>query len=778
MTYLTYLSRNKLFAIVNVAGLSISLMFVLLITNMTVRQLTVDDNQPDKERTYMFSNEKYVAGHYRYGLEIESHLPFVEDWCAASSQFHVSADYDGKRFDMKTYLVKKNFFTFFSGFKIFDGTAKDALVGDDNVVLTRKAAIKLFGTDRNVVGKVIRREYFEERSMVVTAVIEDIDNSIFLDDTEMFLPFEQMNDFNPSAAIDNVSVSNAASALLFFRFTEGAAPNANEEGLVKKMKEFAWNYTNDHTKRAFFIPMKDFYFSKGEFFLNFSHYNFTVILVFMIVGIIILLMAVFNYVGMSVAQTSYRAKEMATRRLLGSSKQSIFWRMIGESSIMVTCSFFIALLLALAVEPYAMDLLQLKMDIAGDMSPLYVAVCLLFILLLSFVSGFAPASILSSYNPLDVVKGSFRRKTKMFWLRLLGMFQSGLCIGLLACVGYLGVKIYRVLHTPLGYEYGNVLLYQSYGELQGMLSFRGEALKLPFVKHVSFSQGTPYDGGNNSTVFYQDGDSTVGIPFRVFTVDSAFLDIYHIKILEDLHNGAPLFSEAALEATKKISDGNYIRGDGWSIPIGGSFKNFTANSVLDYGGVPQPLVINIAPTDSLYPWIISVEVDDGDLKNFRHTLDRLYVEMTHATDASSDWYDDLMMDEYATYTTMEKVIVIFTLVALLISLLGLMAMNIYFITQRKRDIAVRKVFGSSAFAEQVTLVKFSFVSLLFSLLIAVPLMLFGFKQIDEVLSIEGAFPFWVPFAAFAIVAFITAVSVILISYKAANENPVENLKTE
>lgn len=200
--------------------------------------------------------------------------------------------------------------------------------------------------------------------------------------------------------------------------------------------------------------------------------------------------------------------------------------------------------------------------------------------------------------------------------------------------------------------------------------------------------------------------------------------------------------------------------------------------MLDYGGVPQPLVIKIAPADNLYPWIISVEVDDGDLKNFRQTLDRLYVEMTHATDASSDWYDDLMMDEYATYTTMEKVIVIFTLVALLISLLGLMAMNIYFITQRKRDIAVRKVFGSSAFAEQVTLVKFSLVSLLFSLLIAVPLMLFGFKQIDEVLSIEGAFPFWVPFAAFAIVAFITAVSVILISYKAANENPVENLKTE
>lgn len=774
-TYFTYLSRNKLFTTVNMAGLSISLMFVLLIANMVTRQLTIDSNQPDLERTYMLANEQCAAGHYRYGIELESRLPSIEDWCAVSNQFYPVVSYDNKRMEMKTYLVKKNFFVFFSGFKMIDGIAADALTGNDNVVLTRKGAVKLFGTVNDVVGKIIRRE---QKSMTVTAIIEDIDRSIFLDNTEMFLPFEQMKDFNEAASIDNVYVNNASSAALFFRFTEGTDPNANEEELVKMMKEFTWTYQEDYLKRVSFMPMKDFYFNKKDFYMDLSHYNFTIVLVFIITGIIILLMAVFNYVSMSVAQTSYRAKEMATRRLLGSSQQRIFWRMIGESSLMVSISFIAALWLALAVEPFAIDLLQLKMDIAGDASPLYVAICLLFILFLSLISGFAPASILANYNPLDIVKGTFRRKTKTLWFRLLSIFQSGLCIGLLACVGYLGVQIYRVLHTPLGYEYGNVLLYPGYGELQNMRSFRSEALKLPFVKNVSFSQGTPYDGGNNLTSFYQDGDSAVSISFRLFIADSAFLDIYHINIMEDRHNSAWLLSEKALEETKPISDGNRVVGSGWDFDIRGSFKNFTTNSVLDYGGRPQPLLINICHKDSIWPWSISVEVTEGDLKSYKQTLDKLYGEKTHAVATESNWYDELMMDEYATYTTMEKVIVLFTLVALLISLLGLMAMNIYFIAQRKRDIAVRKVFGSSALTEQMSIVRFSLASLFFSLVIAVPLMLFGFNQIDEILPIEGTFPFWVPIAAFGIVALIMAISAIIISHKAMNENPIINLENE
>ena len=127
---------------------------------------------------------------------------------------------------------------------------------------------------------------------------------------------------------------------------------------------------------------------------------------------------------------------------------------------------------------------------------------------------------------------------------------------------------------------------------------------------------------------------------------------------------------------------------------------------------------------------------------------------------------------------MNKLIGIFTCAALVISLLGLTAMSIYFIAQRKRDIAIRKTFGSSSRNEMLQLMKFSFSSLLISLIIAVPLMIFGIHTIDKIVAYDSSFPWWVPPTAFAVITLISLGSVFLISRKAVRENPVNNIKTE
>ena len=117
------------------------------------------------------------------------------------------------------------------------------------------------------------------------------------------------------------------------------------------------------------------------------------VVLFLVTGIIILFMAIFNYVNMSIAQTTYRAKEMATRKLLGSSRSDIFWRMIGESSIMTVIAFILGFLLAKAAEPIAMDLLGVKLDLTGDLSFMTCLSYLLLIVLLSNISGYVPATI-------------------------------------------------------------------------------------------------------------------------------------------------------------------------------------------------------------------------------------------------------------------------------------------------------------------------------------------------------------------------------------------------
>ena len=248
------------------------------------------------------------------------------------------------------------------------------------------------------------------------------------------------------------------------------------------------------------MPLKDVCFSE-IISLQLRQYNPVKVWIFLVAGILILLMAVFNYVSMCVAQVSYRAKEMATRRLLGSSARSIFWRLLGESALFTTGAFLLALLLAKAVEPTACDLLQTRLDIWGDLNAITLLIYLIGIVLLSLLAGVVPAVLLSHYHPLDVVKGTFRRKTKAVYLLALYVVQSGLTVAMLTCTLYLSAQIYRILREPLGYTYGHVLDYpaMTVGSSEKIRLFRDEARKKPFVKNVCLTAGTAGNREKNNT---------------------------------------------------------------------------------------------------------------------------------------------------------------------------------------------------------------------------------------------------------------------------------------
>ena len=149
-TYLTFLNRNKLFTLVNVAGLSISLMFVLLISNLVTRQLTVDSNVPDADRISVFSNEYWAGANYNLGNHLQSRYPEIEDWTAVSSVVEdmYFARINEHNINFKALIAKKNFLDFF-GYQVADG-AQDAMKAANDVVLTKYGAKRLFGTEQAV----------------------------------------------------------------------------------------------------------------------------------------------------------------------------------------------------------------------------------------------------------------------------------------------------------------------------------------------------------------------------------------------------------------------------------------------------------------------------------------------------------------------------------------------------------------------------------------------------------------------------------------------------
>ena len=777
-TYFTFLEHNKLFTLVNVAGLSISLMLVLLIADMVTRQLTVDKDLPDADRISIFANEVWAGAHYNLGDRLQSRYPEIEEWSALTA-WKTAVEIDGKPVTLTGGMVRKNFFLLFR-FPVFEGSREHLLADDNGAVITRSAAKRLFGTE-HAMGMTMKVPDWDDQTYTVTGIIEDIDNSVISSEMEIFLPYENMRYINPACAIEDTHMSNAASAALFVRTTPGSDLNQKEADMVAYMKEFFWIYQYETVKHARFIPLRDFYFSGTPSNAMLNQYDFKLVIIFLTTGLLILFMAVFNYVSMSLAQTSYRAKEMATRRLLGSSRPEVFWRMIAESFILTLTSFVAGFLMAKAVEPKAMELLNVRLDLAGDLSAPTVLAYIALTAVLSLLAGFVPATILSNYNPMDVVKGTFRRKTKAVYLRMLNIVQCGLTAAMLACSLYLSIQIYRILHAPLGYEYGHVLIYEAAADLQNLQRFRDEVKKLPYVKRVSFSQGTPHSRGNNNTTYIPVADSSLVMSFQTFVADSTFFDIYHIRITEDRHTLADeahvFLSEKAMKDLESAGLKDYYPVGNGRVNIAGVFKDFHIGRSLIDNDI-HPLQIMVIPSDHIYPWNISVEVQDGDLASYQKETDRLYSEAIGGIPFESKWYGDLMTDLYSDFTRMNKLMAVFTCAAFLISLLGLTAMSLYFIAQRKRDIAIRKAFGSSTRHEQWKLMHFSLISVGISLLIAVPLTIFGIHQIDKIVTYDSSFPWWVPITAYLTVAALSIGSVWLISLKATRENPVNNLKTE
>ena len=307
-TYFTFLGRNQLFTVVNVAGLVAAFAFIFLIADMVTRQLTIDSGVKDVGRVYMFTTGNDVWGHYQVAQRFADRYPEIEDWSLYGNCIPVEGRIGSNELTLATAFVNKNFFDFF-GYKVINGDAESMLLSDDNAVLTRQAALKLFGSEEAAMGQTVRLAFASkggaDMPFTVSGVVEEIDNSIFPSEMEVFVPIVNMKyGVSPSKDIDDARMADAASAIMFFRYVEGADPNAKAADMATFLKSFFWPYMMGVTDKVEMVQMQDFYYSSVTT-VNASgrlnQYDFSMVMVFLVSGIIILVMAVFNYASMNVA---------------------------------------------------------------------------------------------------------------------------------------------------------------------------------------------------------------------------------------------------------------------------------------------------------------------------------------------------------------------------------------------------------------------------------------------------------------------------------------------
>ena len=784
-SFFNFLGRNKLYAAINIFGLSVSLMFVILIADYTLRQLTCDDYHAKADHIYVIGNEKSITSGYYLQKYLRDRYPEIESTCAVavsgqSTDATQPVEVGLQKYSATILFADTTFFRIFD-YQLLDGDREQVLASRDNVVLSESFARKVFGTF-NPMGQVIRFPD-EEKSYVVSGVVRDIDRSV-IPNMDIIMRAERLCDIN-SANDEHMSNSGAVTTFILAR--PGADLTAKIPDMLDYFKEIYWIYKGNVYQHVTLTPLRDVYFlsQNNDGGVNYGSWPFVMILFG--VGAVILLFAVMNYINLTVAQTGFRAKEMAARRLLGASRGEIILKLILESTFLCVVAFVIALFLAAAVEPGASRLLGSKIGVWQDMTPAVVACYAAFIVVLGVVAGFIPAMMVSRYKPVDIVRGSFRHRTKMFYSKVLITIQNVITIVLIATSLTIGLQIRHLISAPMGYNTADILDVSTEiftGKPQ-IAQFREELLREPCVEAVALGCGTPHDRGNNNTMQYGP-DRMIG--FQIFIGDSTYFRILGLERLRDNHlatredgNNALFVNQYALQALGIAEDAtNFKVGENYTYnyDIAGVYRDFQLGSALDE---LQPVLLKYydSPEEFLkkaYPWNILVKIH-GDKTAAYNTVKSVFERISDgAVFTGAEYIEQEIEADYAQQRRILHIVGIFTLVAILISALGLVAMSTYYIQQKEQEVAVRKVFGSTR-GEVLTRLVGNFMRLVgAAFVIAVPVAWYLLERWLQDYSVRISLSPLIFLASGAFAAAVAFVAVFWQSSRAADSNPVDSIK--
>lgn len=793
--FFRFLKDNPLYAVINMVGLALSLMFVILIGDYTYRQFSIDKWHRNHERIYVLGteNRNSLMSWPDCAHSLKDRYPEVEDVCCVYMHNgkikHEDKVYEESQGDNagNIMLADSNFFRFFD-FKMIDGDRETALDSPEKCVVTESLAKALF-PDGNALGQPLQIEgtryvfvsddngdpYDSSLVYTVSGVIKDLDKTVFLNETAVIANFERAPQVLGYRLRNDLMASGPlGSTLSFLMLRPGASLEDKIEDLTSYCIESIPVFNFYGNTKAAIIPLDDLMFAPQNTGAGLQTGDKSLLGILLAVVLAILMFAVTNYINLTVANTGFRAKEMATRRLLGSDGLGISLELIGESTLMVFISFIIGGALALLLEDKVAVLFKGKIDILKDINFSTVSVSLLFIVLTGIISGIMPTISLSKYKPIDVVKGSFRYHSKMVLSRIFIILQNVITMTMMTATLTILLQMSHLVKAPLGYNTENIFRVSS----DNPEVMRNALKSQPFVQEIGSFSGTSLDGNYCSMSTRKDKDNN-NLLVYLTTWDKEFIDIMGINLVKDNHlSGDVKYINEELAGKLSLGDGEseVTWGDGKVMQVAGIFSNFHMTNILD---PYQPFLISVKDTDEIEDPNFMVKTD-GDPLAWKKLCD-LVKEVDGSTE-DIDWKVQSIESTVKASLNEEKntmrIVSIFTGVAVLISILGFIGMSLFFIRQRKKEIGVRRIMGSTT-NEVLSLLLTKFCApLLVSFIFAVPLSWFIMDKWLEGFSYRIGLSPWIFIASGAVSLLIAVVSIFFQTLHAAHSNPADAIRAE
>ena len=670
-SFWNFLKKNKLYGAINLVGLTVSMAFVLLLAVYVQRQLSTDSFQQNADRIFVIANENSLTMGYWLDKHLKNNFPEIEKGCcvanmSSASPFHIDGA-GGELVYGQMMSADSTFFDIFS-YELAAGNKADWHLSWDRCMISEEFANAHFG-DKDPIG----RQLFSEEgdaNLTICGVLKDFGNSV-LKTPDVLVRGEMMPRTN--SAHDEY-MSNAGAGTCFVMTYPGADLGAKKGELLDWLEENFWIYKSN-CDQVRLIPLRDLYFlDEGNLDWNgtvqIGNRDFVNLLLAMC--LLLLAFAVLNYINMTTALTGFRAKEMATRRLVGAEKRGIFLKVITESTLICGISMLLAILLAEALSPAASRLLAYHISIFKAVTPVNVLLVLAFIAVLGVLSGIVPALLIQQAQPIEIVRGTLRLKTKTVYSKVIIVLQNMVTVVMLVSALTMGLQIRHMITADLGYNTKDILVIENdfgqSGQLRPLLDrLRAESC----VEEVGQGNGIPLEGTNNVTMEVGAGN---WVSFQQIQGDDEYFRILGLKEKQDNHQRAWWLNEYAFKLIGiEESQTEYVTSMDGSLPIGGIYYDFKVSPLESAQSAAMIYNWKESPDDN-FPWVLLVKTN-GDHAVARKKVEAVVEEVFPGRIFEGDYIEELIEEGFKDESRVLNIVLIFTLLSILVSALGLFAMS-------------------------------------------------------------------------------------------------------
>ena len=791
--------KNRTFTALNVVGLTVAFGVALLLGMFAVFQLSFDRFHDHGDAIYKVYSED--SGPYGIEANTSKSEPFAAalrdevtgvEKITRYSGSGVLLTYQDKQLGMGTAYVDPDFFDMFS-FPIVKGDTKNPITSESSVAMTEQAAKRIFG-DENPIGQtvtILRDEV--EVPFNVTAIIEDFPDTSSIG-FDIVLNFKSQNEHAYARTVGRWDMENHE---VYMQLSEGLKP----EQFEKSTADFTQlHYKNeiDNAKRDGFQPNADGLYRQIKVLpladIRFANFNQGVVSVnrtmpYLVLGIsfLILFIACVNFINMSIAKSSQRLREIGMRKTLGANKKQLFFQFWGESILVFLMSIGLGILLAVVLLPYFQTLFRTQASLATLLNPSLLILLIFSILLITLIAGGYPALLMSRLGTLQSLKGKLQVNGKNRLRNSLMVLQFGIAILLISGTLVLWDQVEFMRTKDLGFNKDQVIAFPLNGKLNDQKAIellRNTLQDKPNIVSITASNnilGIGKDGNRTTSVLGFEHKGR-GVDTHMLVVDADYVETLDLNIIEGRSFRKNLVSDSLSviinEAmAKQMNEDDILASqitlDDASYNIVGVIEDFNFQE-LDQHIAPMTLF-------ALPNWNLRnayVKVTSQNLEQAYDDVKTAWNTIEPNVEFQGSFLNENIERTLRNERTMITMIGSGSILAIILSCIGLFAMSLLIVAQRRKEIGVRKIVGASVSAITVLLTKDFLKLVVIAFLMATPIAWWTMNKWLQNYPYRIDLNIWVFLAAGGITVLIAMLTIAVKTINAATSNPVESLRTE